>query len=233
MFRCVCIGLVCLAASAAMAQQTSQQGDPPSTPPQPVSSDAAKPVVAMEEPQPGDRWIYDVHDEVADTVTNVRTFIVTEVTPKEITVRWTNAGKADQNLVVFDRFWNVISANAWKYSPNDGEGLQAPLAVGKTWSFRLDAVNAGTGNIWKRSGSSKVVGQESLTTKAGTFETFKVETSYTAQDVKDPTRKTESKVLMWYAPAIDHWVKRSFALRANKHLLNNVTLELVEYGRKP
>jgi hypothetical protein len=227
MLRYACAGLICIAASAALAQQTPPQGDPQS------SGDAAKPVIAMEEPQPGDRWVYEVHDEIAGTVTNVRTFIVTEVTPTEIAVRWTNAGKPEQNLVLFDRYWNVIQGNAWRYSPNDGEGLQMPLVIGKTWSFRSNAVNAGTGNTWKRSGSSKIVGQESLTVKAGTFETFKVETSYTAQNVKDPTRKSEMTVVNWYAPAVDHWVKRSFVVRANKHLLSSTTLEIVEYGRKP
>jgi hypothetical protein len=229
MLRYAWVGLIWLAANAALAQQTPPPGDPP----QPVSADPAKPAIVMEEPVPGDRWIYDVHDEIAGMVTNVRTFIVTEVTPKEITVRWTDAGKSEQNLVVFDRSWNVIQNGAWTFSPNDGEGLQLPLAVGKTWSFRANYVNAGTGNSWKRSGSSRVVGQESLATKAGTFDTFKVETSFTAQSVRDPTRKSEITIVNWYAPAIDHWVKRSFIHRVNKHLQSSAIFEIVEYGRKP
>jgi len=36
----------------------------------------------------------------------------------------------------------------------------------------------------------------------------------------------------WYAPAIDHWVKRTFVSRADQHVRTNNTIELVEYGRK-
>ena len=36
----------------------------------------------------------------------------------------------------------------------------------------------------------------------------------------------------WYAPAIDHWVKRSIVARGNGNLIANNTVELVEYGRK-
>jgi hypothetical protein len=36
----------------------------------------------------------------------------------------------------------------------------------------------------------------------------------------------------WYAPSIDHWVKRTFVSRGNGNLLANNTVELIEYGRK-
>jgi len=36
----------------------------------------------------------------------------------------------------------------------------------------------------------------------------------------------------WYAPAINHWVKRTVVSRVDKHLLVNNTIELTEYGRK-
>jgi hypothetical protein len=44
--------------------------------------------------------------------------------------------------------------------------------------------------------------------------------------------KTETATVTWYAPAIDHSVKRSFVLRVDDHLRDNNTSELVEYGRK-
>jgi hypothetical protein len=36
----------------------------------------------------------------------------------------------------------------------------------------------------------------------------------------------------WYAPAIDHWVKRAFISGVDNHLRVNNILELTEYGRK-
>ena len=77
-----------------------------------------------------------------------------------------------------------------------------------------------------------MIGQESITTKAGTFDTFKIETKFTGRNVNNPTLKNEVTSLTWYAPAIDHWVKRTFVSRADKHLEIDNAIELVEYGRK-
>jgi hypothetical protein len=213
LLRCAIVALVgLLAANGAMAEE--------------------KPVTQMEEPLPGDYWTYEIRDEITGTVSAIRTNVVTEVTPTEISMRYSIQGTSNGGFNIYDRSWNLKSTGPWKYSPNDGSGIRTPLAVGKTWSFQSDDVNAGNGNIGKRSGNSKVVGQETLTTRAGTFETFKIETSYTIRGVKDPTSKTEVTAQTWYAPAIDHWVKRLFVSRTDKRLRVNNTLELVEYGRK-
>ena len=120
----------------------------------------------------------------------------------------------------------------WKYQPHDGSGIQSPLKAGANWKFEGDDVNAGNGNIWKRTGRTKVVGHETITTKAGTFETFKIETtvSETTDQRSDP--KMEITQQTWYAPSIDHWVKRTIVSRGNGNLIANNTIELVEYGRK-
>ena len=186
----------------------------------------------MEEPLPGDHWTYEVRDEITGTISATRTNVVTEVTPTEISIRFSIQGTSNGGFNIYDRSWNLIGNEPWRYSPNDGSGIRTPLAIGKTWAFQSNDVNAKNGNIGKRSGTSKVVGQESLTTRAGTFETFKIETSYSVRGVNDPTRKAEVTAQTWYAPAIDHWVKRTFVSRADKHLRVNNTIELVEYGRK-
>jgi hypothetical protein len=229
MLRYAVVGLIAVfAASGATAQQSPPQAEaPPSSP-----STTPKAVVAMEEPLPGDYWTYEIRDEITGTISAVRTNVVTEVTPAEISVRFTIQGTSKGGFNVYDRSWNLINNSPWKYSPNDGSGIRTPLAVGKTWAFQSSDVNAGNGNIGKRSGNSKVVGQETLTTKAGTFETFKIETSYSVRGVNDPTKKAEVTAETWYAPAIDHWVKRTFVSRIDKHLRVNNTVELVEYGRK-
>ena len=189
-------------------------------------------VVSMEEPQPGDHWTYEIHDEITG-VSTTRENVVTEVTPTDISIRFRLVGKSgNEGFTIYDRSWNVISAQPWKNSPNDGTGIKAPLAVGKTWTFRCNEVNAGGGFTWIRSGTSKVVSEESVTTRAGTFETFKIETSYSSRNVADPSRKIEVTLVTWYAPAIDHWVKRTFVSHVDKHVRANNTIELVEYGRK-
>jgi len=199
------------------------------------ASAAAAPtsVTPMEEPQPGDRWIYEIHDEITGEKLATREVVITEVTPTDISARFRLVGTANnEGFTIYDRSWNVISNQPWKYSPNDGTGIKAPLAVGKTWAIRCNEINAGAGATWNRSGTSKVAGDESITTRAGTFETFKIETTYSSRNVADPSRKIEVTSVTWYAPAIDHWVKRTFVSRADQHVRTNNTIELVEYGRK-
>ena len=226
MYRYVALGVVCLLAGSVAAQAASD------APPPASAAAQAKPVVSMEEPLAGDFWTYEIRDEISGTVKETRKFLVTEVTPTEISVRFNIEGKGTEGLNVYDRSWNLKSSAPWKYQPQDGSGIQSPLKVGAGWKFEADDVNAANGNIWKRSGRSKVVGQETATTKAGTFEAFKIETTIYRRPTNDPTRKMEITQQTWYAPSIDHWVKRIFVSRGNDHLLANNTIELIEYGRK-
>jgi hypothetical protein len=222
--------VISLVATCAWAQQTP----PPAAAPLDAAASVqrAKALVPMEEPQPGDRWTYEVRDEITGTITATRENVVTEVTTNDISVRFKIVGTTNEGFTVYDRSWNLVEERPWKFSPNDGSGIQSPLAVGKTWPVQTNNVNSANGNVWKRSGTSKVVGQESVTTKAGAFDTFKIETAYKAKNVNNPTLESEVTSQTWYAPAIDHWVKRTFVSRANKHLQISNTIELVDYGRK-
>jgi hypothetical protein len=231
MLRYAVLGMIGLFVGNAWAQQTPK-AEAPALSPSPASIQLSKAIVTMEQPLPGDHWTYEVRDEITGTVSATRTNVVTEVTPNEISTRVHTSGKNTPGQIVFDRSWNMLTSGPWKYSPNDGSGVQPPLAADKTWSFQSNEVNAATGGSWKRSGKSKVVGQETLTTSAGTFETFKIETSYSERNVSDPTRKTEVTMQTWYAPAIGHWVKRTFVSRTDKRLMVNNTIELLDYGRK-
>src|SRR5450755_2425743 len=229
MLRYAVVLVICLVFNSAWAQQTSPPAAPQDAAP---SAQPDKALVPMEEPQPGDRWTYEVRDEITGTITATRENVVTEVTTNEISVRFKIVGTTNEGFTVYDRSWNLVEERPWKFSPNDGSGIQSPLAVGKTWPVQTNNVNSANGNIWKRSGTSKVVGQESVTTKAGAFDTFKIETAYKARNVNNPTLESEVTSLTWYAPAIDHWVRRTFVSRANKHLQISNTIELVDYGRK-
>ena len=53
------------------------------------------------------------------------------------------------------------------------------------------------------------MGHESITTKAGTFDTFFIETNFTGRNVQDSTLVNQNSWRTWFAPDIDHWVKRS------------------------
>ena len=218
----------CLAATSASAQQTSIPAAASN------AKEASSAVVPMEEPLAGDHWTYEIRDEVTGKVTTTREDVVMEVTPTAISVRFRklNGGNDEQQLVVYDHSWSMVEGRPWRYSPNDGSGIQLPLEVGKTWPVKTNNINGATGAIWRRSGVSKVVGRESVTTKAGTFDAFKIETTFTGTNVNNPMMKNEVSAVTWYSPAIDHWVKRTFVSRANKHLQIDQAYELIEYGRK-
>jgi hypothetical protein len=224
MFRYATVGMVCLLAGAARAQSPT---------PSAAAIVAAKPVIAMEQPLPGDFWTYEVRDDISGKIGAARSYVVTEVTATEISIRSSVVGKdGSEGFSIFDKSWNLKSLPSWKYEPHDGLGIHSPLVVGTSWSFEGHDIFTEKGNTWKRFGRSKVVGQESITTKAGTFDTFKIETSVSRQMTNDPTRKTELTVQTWYAPVIDHYVKRVFVSRVNNHLMVNNAIELVDYGRK-
>jgi hypothetical protein len=187
---------------------------------------------AMEDVQLGDHWTYEFRDDITGDVKSVLTHTVTDVTDSEIGVRIARIGNANTGYQSFDRSWSLINSGAWRYTPNDGTGIRAPLSVGKTWSFKSNDLNNTAGLSGKRSGTSKVIAQESVTTPAGTFDTFKIETSFQIQNANDPTKKVQAVVQTWYAPAIDHWVRRSFVSRSESRVREKNTVELVEYGRR-
>ena len=229
MLRCVFLATFGLLATAGpLSAQPAKDAAPPSASPveSPASADS------MEDAQPGDHWTYELKDEIAGEVKGTYTNVVTDVNATEVGVRAGMLGNSNTGYVTFDRTWNVKNTASWRYNPNDGTGIRLPLAPGKTWTFQSTDVNSTNGFSSKRSGSSKVVGQESVTTRAGTFDTFKIETTYSLRSTNDPTKKFQVTAQMWYAPAINHWVKRASVSKADGHVRDNSTMELVEYGRR-
>jgi hypothetical protein len=186
----------------------------------------------MEDPQLGDRWTYEVRDEITGAIKSTITNTVTDVSDSEIGIRLDVLGKPNSGYHTYDRSWNMTNSGTWRFTPNDGTGIKLPLAVGKSWPVKSTDLNSTAGVSSKRSGTSKVVAQESVTTRAGTFDTFKIETSYQSQNSNDPTKKYQVVEQMWYAPVIDHWVKRSAVSRSEGRVRENSSVVLVEYGRR-
>jgi hypothetical protein len=220
-----------LAAVGLLVSVGASMGQVSNSTPAPAATEPAA-QETMEEVQLGDHWTYEFRDDISGDVKSTLTYTVADVSGSGIGVRIDKLGTSQTGYLTFDRSWNVINSGDWRYTPNDGTGIRAPLAVGKTWPLRSNDLNNTAGVSWKRSGTSKVVAQESVTTPAGTFDTFKIETSFQEQNANDPTRKIQAVQQTWYAPAIDHWVKRSFVSRLDSRVREKNTVELVEYGRR-
>jgi hypothetical protein len=229
MFRCAFLAAIAVVATtSAPLAQTQSGGSRPATPSAAVENSNE----AIEDPQTGDHWTYELRDEISGVVKSTFTHTITDVSDSEISIRVNNLGNANTGYLTFDRSWDLTNNGVWRYSPNDGTGIRLPLAVGKSWAVKSTDTNSTAGVSFKRSGTAKVVAQENITTRAGTFDTFKIETSYQLQNANDPTKRAQFVIQIWYAPLIDHWVKRSVVSRSDGVVREKSTVELVEYGRR-
>jgi uncharacterized protein DUF3108 len=201
----------------------------------PAADQAAKPAqpVNMTEVAVGDHWTYDVRDEIAGAITLTRKYTVSDVSGGQIATRVevvNNSGRSGS--IVYDKSWNILRDGANRYSPNSGTGIALPLKLNSEWKAAADEINGNNGNTWKIAVSSRVTGQESVTTKAGTFDTYAIETTQAVRNTKNPSANAQIMIRTWFAPDVNHWVRRNFVRRVGGLIVGSETLELVEYGRK-
>jgi hypothetical protein len=229
-YRIAVVLSLCLTVSGiALAQSNSTGGGPPAQAAEPAQQAAD----SMDPPMVGDHWIYEIRDEITGELKSTRTDTITDLTPTEIAVR----AQFEPNVAgpvgfIYDRSWNMKNNAGWRYSPNDGSGIKMPLAVGNTWKFQYDQIRSGAGTAFKMAGTSKVVGMESVTTGAGTFQALKIETATTGHNANDATKRWQITLTTWYVPSIDRWVKRTGKTAFNGHVTENNSQELIEFGRR-
>jgi hypothetical protein len=187
---------------------------------------------ASDDVRVGDRWVYDTKDEITGFPKATYSHVVTEVSPKEITVSLTFRGNNNSSLMVFDHNWNRLEQSNAKFKPNDGQGIRLPLGVGKEWRGEYEARATQTGVInAKASAVSKVVGQETVTTPAGTFETFKIETRVQSINTADPSQSYVYENVGWFAPQVNHWVRRKTVTKIRGRMTQSLSEELSDFSR--
>jgi hypothetical protein len=187
------------------------------------------------EPDPvrvGDRWSYDIKDDLTGDLRHSVTVVVVEVTDKEITARAALRGKDRPQTMVFDLDWGRIDDGVWKLKPS-GIGIKQPLQVGKEWRSDANAMHMPSGVAYRASGAAKVVKQEQVTTPAGTFDTYQIDTTVRLLNTRDQTKSSTWTFVYWYAPAVNRWVKRKTAAHFDGRLRDSNIEELTEYSRKP
>jgi hypothetical protein len=187
------------------------------------------------EPDPvrvGDRWSYDLKDDLTGDLRHSITVVVVEVTDKEITTRTTVRGKDRPLTMIFGLDWGRIDDGAWKVNPS-GLGIKMPLEVGKEWRSDANALHRQSGVAFRASGFAKVVKQEQVTTPAGTFDTYQVDTTTRLVNTQDQTKSSTWRFVYWYAPSVNRWVKRKTEQRFDGRLRDSHIEELTEYSRKP
>jgi len=182
---------------------------------------------------PGDRWTYDVTDEITTDLKSTVTVVVVDVSEREIVTRVSSRGAQRPRQVVFDRGWSRVDDDLWKFAPSDGSGIQLPLQIGKEWRFESNGKNFQSGTTVRSTGQAKVAGQEKLTTNAGTFDTFKIETVARHVNSNDQTKVASATTTLWYAPTINRWVRKTYKVQQEGRLRESQTEELTDYSRKP
>jgi hypothetical protein len=212
------------------ASQDATQAGKPAQRPDARRPDAQRPDMA--DLAVGDHWTYDVKDEIAGTIVLTRKFVVTDISGDQIATRVDVVNREQSGSIVYDGHWNILRDGANRYSPNSGTGIQSPLKLNAEWKTTADEVNGNNGNVWKIAVSSRVTGQESVTTKAGTFDTFTIETTQAVRSTKNPSGSAQIMIRTWFSPEVNHWVRRNFLRRVGGLIVSNETIELVEYGRK-
>jgi hypothetical protein len=179
----------------------------------------------------GDLWVYDTKDEVTGFPKETYTQVVTEVTPEEIRVSTTIRGRNGPFVIIYDHDWNRIDNLLLKFKPNDGQGVRLPLTVGKEWRSEYESRNTQTGAATKGTVASKVLGQEMVTTAAGTFETFKIQTRIRDIDASDPSKLWEYENLLWFAPEANRWVRRALVSKFQQRVRSSTSEELSDFSR--
>ncbi len=223
--RCL-LATISLLASVGLAHAQT----PPSPPP--AAAEQAPTRDSMEAPQVGDHWTYELRDDITGDLKSITTHTISDVSATEISIRFEVLGKSGYSYQTYDRSWDIIDTGTWRYTPNDGSGVRMPLAVGKSWTFKSSDSNSTAGLSQKRTGTSKVTAKENVTTRAGTFEAYKIETSIEMRNANDATRKYQFEQQVWYVPEINHWVKRTFVRSSDGQVRDRGALEMVEYGRR-
>jgi hypothetical protein len=180
----------------------------------------------------GDRWSYDLKDDLTGDLRQAITGVVIEINAKEITTRVTYRGKDRSQTMVHDLDWGRIDDGAWRLSPS-GIGIKKPLQIGKEWRSDANGMHLQSGVPFRASGAAKVVAQEPITVPAGTFETFRLEMTVRMINSKDQTKSQTWNFLVWYAPAVNRWAKRKSELRSEGRLRDSFVEELTEYSRRP
>ena len=170
---------------------------------------AAAPTVKV-----GDRWVYSGKDGYRVAITWQETHEVTAVGADGITVVVT--GKGNTGDFRRTESWaapGVVRIGAVYESETDRFDpplirFKYPLTPGETWSQSVRNLDHPPGPYGPIQRQVTIGGYESVTTPAGTFNALKMRIFMQLDDETFWRYPTQCNYLLWYAPAVNGWVKQ-------------------------
>ncbi len=204
---------------------------------------SATPVLDKIDVKPGDRWTYQVIDDVTGETKSTAVHTVTEIRDKSYSVQsaFTPFGQsvASTSLQIFDENWNLLEDQVWTRKPADPlTGIRLPLKVGDQWKTHLTSTRKTPPETqFSADAITSVVGYEPVILKFNkTYDAYKLEinealTNTSSSGASQPSVLT-IHVTMWFAPSVNRYVKRIVETRINDRLqARNVEL-LTAYTRR-
>ena len=168
---------------------------------------AAEPeVIPRPEIKVGDQWVYSKTNNLTKQVEWTYQSRVIGVSADGYRIESKRLDKdAPLDSPQYDLDWNRVGG---VYSPPRRD-YSFPLAVGKTWETKYSWVTNDQRGEITYSGAVKVVGWESITVAAGSFQALRLEFEVPWR-IGGDGRTGQDVVIIWYVPEVKRFVKSHF-----------------------
>jgi hypothetical protein len=189
--------------------------------------------------KPGDRWTYQVIDDVTGEIKSTTVHTLTEIRDKTYSVQsaFTPYGQSVTNtsLQVFDENWNLLDDPIWTRKPGDpSTGIRLPLKIGAQWKTHLTSTRKSPPEShFTVDAITNVVAYEPVILKFNkTYDAFKLEINEALTSTASPSQVVTLKITMWFAPSVNRYVKRIVESRIDDRLQSRNIELLTAYARR-
>jgi hypothetical protein len=237
---CGAIAFMLSGFGSAAAAESARTGQALPVPGQAVPSQASRamPSEIRIDVKPGDRWVYDVYDDLTGDKKGVRSDVVSEIRDGSITVvaelapvmQWQPPKKG---IAVYDLNWNAQMDPAWTSRPYDpSTGIMLPLKIGQTWQTKLTRTRQNPASSIQATATTTVKAWERV--KLGPqseYDAFRIET-VTRMKAKDAPKSAEIRSTLWFSPEVNRHVRRDVETRIGGRLVGKESSRLSSYTRR-
>lgn len=218
---------------------SAAQPAPAERKPDPAAQTATPaPLVTTLDVKAGDRWVYDVYDDVTGDfkLTSIQT--VSEVKDKSYSLLISGSLTVPQvsgapTLSIYDANWNQLEDPLWRCRPGDPLiGVKLPLKVGEQWETRFDRTRVRPQMRMSATAVSKVVAWEHVKLHGGgEYDAFRIDVSERVKAF-GALKKAELTATQWFAPAVNRFVKLQSETRIDGRLIAKSSYYLTDYTRR-